>query len=850
MSLSIHSKQSPAVTDEASEAARLEEEARSAVADLQAVLNSVPAHIGYWDTQWRNRFANVPYARWFGKTPDEMRGMSAFELTDPEFLARIRPFAEAAFAGQAQTIEEDAPDPGGGTRRVSISYIPDRRHGKVHGVVVMVTDVSTRHQADLALQQSEGRYRSLFENMQTGFALHEIITDPQGRPIDYTFLACNPSYTSMTGLKPEVILGRTVREILPGTEVDPADWIGVFGRVALTGESIHLENYSEVIGKWYDVIAYCPAPRLFAVLIHDVTERKRIAAELATQHEQLRVTLRSIGDGVITTNDQGAVEYMNPVAERLTGWSLEDAHGRPVAEVYHVIDETTREALQDPLWGLRSAGEAAGQRTSHEPPEHRVLVARDDHEYSVVDSAAPIRDDRERFLGAVVVFHDVTLQRALAREMSYRATHDALTQLPNRTEFEHRLTRELSVAHQSGLAHALLYIDLDQFKIVNDACGHAIGDRLLQQIAEILRRCVRAGDTLARLGGDEFGVILSYCDADHAMGIAQTMCDQIEAFRFVHEAHRFRVGASIGVVPLDRRWPTTAAVLQAADVACYAAKEAGRNRVHAYADPEGLAQERRGEMMWAARLQEAIEESRFILYCQRIEPLRAEEGGVHIEILLRMRDEGGSVIAPGAFIPAAERYQLAGRVDRWVLMEVLRWMRLHSDFVRTIDTVAINLSGQSIGDRSFHRFAEEAMRESSVDVRKLCFEVTETATISNLTDATQFFEAMRAHGCRFSLDDFGSGLSSFAYLKLLPVDYLKIDGQFVRGACNDALDRATVRCIHEVAHVVGKRTIAECAESAQVCKLLRDMGVDYAQGYAIHRPEPLEDFLASSAKKN
>jgi len=454
---------------------------------------------------------------------------------------------------------------------------------------------------------------------------------------------------------------------------------------------------------------------------------------------------------------------------------------------------------------------------------------------------AVTKDARQtRLLGAVLVFHDITEQRALTREMSYRASHDALTQLPNRAEFDQRLQRELSAAHQTGLSHALLYIDLDQFKIVNDACGHAIGDTLLQQVGAVLRSCVRAGDTLARLGGDEFGVILSHCDADAAGRIAQNICDRLDDFRFIHETHRFRVGASIGVVPLDRRWANTAAVLQAADAACYAAKEAGRNRVHAYADPEGTVQAHQGQMRWVTRLQQAIEEDRFALYCQKIEALSPDGKGAHCEILLRMIDDDGSIILPGAFMPAAERYQLAGRVDRWVLRRALSWMRDCRDRLERVSTIAINLSGQSIGDRGFHVFVEELLRETGVDAGKICFEVTETAAISNLADATLFFESMRVHGCRFALDDFGSGLSSFAYLKSLPVDYLKIDGQFVRHAHIDALDRATVRCIQEVAHVVGKKTIAEFAESAEVCEVLRAMGVDYAQGYAIHRPEPIE----------
>jgi len=818
--------------------ARLQQELAHARADLAAVVGSVSSQVGYWDTELKLCFANRQYAAFLGRTAEQIVGLPMHEVLEPRIYERNLPHARAALAGETRVFERRISPRDAPARFVSVSYVPDWREGRVAGFCVLVTDVSRAHDADLALAQSEERYRALFEHMQTGFALHEVVLDAQGVPVDYVFLACNPAYTAMTGLTPEKILGRRVTEALPGTEKDPADWIGVFGKVAITGRSVHLQNYSEAISRWYDVVAYSPGKNLFAVLLQDVTEQRRASAELAAEHERVRVTLHSIGDGVITTDRNGRVEYLNPVAERLTGWTAELAAGRPLMEVFQVVDEGSRAPSANPVDSI-IARERDGEHVDRRVHDPRLLIARDGREYNISDSVAPIRGDQGAVLGAVLVFNDITEQRALAREMSHRATHDALTQLPNRAEFDHRLQRELGAAQQSGLAHALLYIDLDQFKIVNDACGHAVGDLLLQQVGEVLRSCVRAGDTLARLGGDEFGVILAHCDSDAALRIGQDMCDRIEEFRFVHENHRFRVGASIGVVPLDRRWPNTAAVLQAADAACYSAKEAGRNRVHAYTDPAGSAQERQGQMRWVTRLQQAIEEDRFTLYCQKIASLHPQDAGEHYEILVRMLAENGDIILPGAFIPAAERYQLAGRVDRWVLRQVLQWMQANRPRLATISTIAINLSGQSIGDRSFHRYAEELMRDTNGDGSKICFEITETAAISNLGDATHFFEAMKVQGCRFALDDFGSGLSSFAYLKSLPVDYLKIDGQFVRDAHTDAVDRATVRCIQEVAHVVGKQTIAEFAESLEVCQLLRDMGVDYAQGYAIHRPEPL-----------
>lgn len=809
---------------------------------LQVMLNAVPEMVSYWSRDLRIEWCNARYAERFNLTPQRIRGKALHELLGDELFDDVLQNIELALAGVPQCFERTVTDPGFAPRRFNISYIPDVRVGQVVGLCVVITDVSSRDLAYTALVSSEERYRALFEHMQTGFALHEIITDEHGRPTDYVFLACNAAYTEMTGLRPERIVGKRVTCVLPGTENDPADWIGLFGKVALTGRSIRLENYSEAIGRWYDVVAYRPAPRFFAVLIQDVTERRQIVAKLAAQNEKLSVTLRSIGDSVITTDERGRIEYLNPVAERLTGWPVQEAAGRELMEVFRVIDEETRLPVQDPVTLLLTQTFLSDEPDSWSSHQ-RMLVARDGTEYFIADSAAPIRDDTGKIRGIVLVFRDMSEQRQLAREMSYRASHDALTELPNRTEFDACLQRELALAQQTGAVHALLYIDLDQFKVVNDACGHTVGDELLRQLAELLRSCVRSGDTLARLGGDEFGVILSHCDAEPAQSIAQGICEKIAAFRFINEGRRYRIGASIGVVPLDRRWSNATAILQAADVACYTAKESGRNRVHAYADIGGAAQASQGLMRWATRLQEAIEENRFALYCQRIEALAPGARGEHYEILLRMIGEDGGIVLPGEFMRSAERYQLAGLIDRWVLQNVLQWMRTHRDRMQSIDMLSINLSGHSIGDRGFHHFAEEVMREMNADAHKICFEVTETAAISNLADATRFFNTMRVNGCRFALDDFGSGLSSFGYLKTLPVDFLKIDGQFVRNAHNDAVDRATVRCIQEVAHVIGKQTIAEFVEGPEVLQLMRDMGVDFAQGYAIHRPEPIETLL-------
>lgn len=571
----------------------------------------------------------------------------------------------------------------------------------------------------------------------------------------------------------------------------------------------------------------------------DITERRALHAELAEQHELLRVTLQSIGDAVITTDAWGLVTWLNPVAERMTGWLSAEAKGRPVGMVFNIVHEETRAPSQNPVAACLQRGEVTGLAS------HTLLISREGHEYGIEDSAAPIRNERGDLLGVVLVFHDVTEQRRLSGEMSYRATHDALTGLVNRSEFESRLSRLLHKAHEERSEHALLYIDLDQFKLVNDACGHSVGDQLLQQVSKLLGDAVRSRDTLARLGGDEFAVILEHCTAEQAKRVAQQICERMDDFRFIHDGRRFRIGASIGLVPVDDRWGNAAAVMQAADTSCYAAKEAGRNRVHAWFDTDQAMRARHGEMQWATRLEQALDEDRFALHAQRLQALDGQAHGLHAEVLLRLVDADGVVVLPGAFLPAAERFHLASRIDRWVLRHAIAALRTVAD-LSAIETLCVNLSGQSIGDRAFHRDALAILGEAGTDLcRRLCLEITETAAVTNMADAIVFIEQARALGVRIALDDFGAGASSFGYLKSLSVDLLKIDGQFVRDVVDDPLDDAAVRCFVDVARVVGVKTVAEFVDRPEVLERVREIGIDYAQGYLLHRPEPLTAVLGA-----
>jgi diguanylate cyclase (GGDEF)-like protein/PAS domain S-box-containing protein len=569
----------------------------------------------------------------------------------------------------------------------------------------------------------------------------------------------------------------------------------------------------------------------------DVTDARLLSKQLKEKHELLHVTLKSIGDAVITTDANSNIVWLNPVAERMTGWLNHEAENKPINQVFHIVHEETRKPAENPIHVCLEQKKISGIANNI------LLISRNGFEYGIQDSAAPILNDDGIILGAVLVFHDVTEQRKLSGEMSYRAKHDALTGLVNRAEFETRLNNLLKSSHENHGKNALLYIDLDQFKLVNDACGHAMGDKLLQQVSQLFTETIRSRDTLARLGGDEFAVILERCTPAQASRVAQKICDQMENYRFIHDGRRFRIGASIGLVPVDERWKTTEAILKAADTSCYAAKEAGRNRVHFWFDTDSAMHTRHGEMQWTSKIEQAIDDDRFVLFAQRIIAINIPSNGIHAEVLLRMLDDDGSLIPPGAFLPSAERFHLASRIDKWVLKRSIEWM-LHLESPKIIENLSINLSGQSVGDKVFHEWAIELLSSTGKDIcKRICLEITETSAITNLQDATIFIKKVQNLGVRVSLDDFGSGASSFGYLKSIPVNFLKIDGQFVKDIITDPLDEVAVRCFIDVAKVVGIQTVAEFVDNEEVLSRLKTMGVHYAQGYLLHKPSPINELI-------
>ncbi len=565
------------------------------------------------------------------------------------------------------------------------------------------------------------------------------------------------------------------------------------------------------------------------------SDRRHVEEALYQERERALITLDSIGDGVITTDADGRVDYMNPVAENVTGWSCGEAQGHPLTEILPLIDEATRLAVESPADITLRIGRVVSIA------EQCVLINRNGQEFNIEDSAAPIFDRDNRIIGAVLVFHDVTRERRMAHQMTWQATHDSLTGLANRHEFADRLANLLEgVAGGSTNRHALLYLDLDQFKVVNDTCGHDAGDELLKQLSRSLRSNVPANASLARLGGDEFGILLENVTLQQATEAANQLLRACADFTFEWQQRRFDVGVSIGVVSVEGSTMSASFVLSAADVACYVAKESGRNRVHVYQDSDINLGERHNEMHWVSRIKEALENNRFVMFKQSITSLNGDDTPPHHELLVRMLDEDNSLVPPGAFIPAAERYNLMNALDRWVIENAFSYLCLaHGQSNRGM--YSINLSGNSLNDEDLPVYIQGKIAEHQVNPGQLCFEVTETAAVFNLEKASHMIKSLKQLGCRFSLDDFGSGLSSFGYLKNLPVDFLKIDGSFVKDMNIDPMNHAIVEAIHQVGHSLSIRTIAEFVENQDIANRLRDIGVDFGQGYYFSRPEPLID---------
>jgi diguanylate cyclase (GGDEF)-like protein/PAS domain S-box-containing protein len=575
-------------------------------------------------------------------------------------------------------------------------------------------------------------------------------------------------------------------------------------------------------------------------------ERERAAA-LRVEQERAAVLLSSIGDGVISTDRHGVVQFLNQAAEQLTGWTLAEARGKQLGDVFQLLDSGDTQAIpvRQAIEHVLSQGEPL--RFTAQGAQ---LIRRDGSTRPIGERAAPVKSPNGEILGMVVVMRDVTPERRLSDQLRHQALHDPLTGLPNRAQFEQRLESALKQARKRGTMYAVMFVDLDQFKIVNDTCGHHAGDEVICLAGAAIQQQLREGDLVARLGGDEFGVVLKNLSAEETLLIAERIRKGVEEIRFTHEGRAFPVGASIGVAYNDALESVTD-VLCAADRACYAAKEAGRNQVRLYCSGDRTINYHHGDMQWIARLNDALEQNRLELYAQEIRSLSTKDARPSsYELLLRLRDEDGTIVTPGAFIHAAERFGLMPRIDRWVIERAFREQRRRLFAGLPTPLCMINLSRASINNADIADFISERLSHFDLPPQCVGFELTETTAIGKLSTAVAVMSRLRALGCTVALDDFGSGMSSYGYLRELPVDVLKIDGSFVRDMTRDALAYAMVEAMHKVARAAGLRTVAEWVEDDKTIDALTHLKVDFAQGRAIGLELPWAAPTADSAPQD
>lgn len=607
----------------------------------------------------------------------------------------------------------------------------------------------------------------------------------------------------------------------------PADRVIVNMPTTLYGE------YKRAV--WLALAIFAVLSMAILVLGINVERRKRAERSLRSNQQRFRDFAESAADWFWETDSEMRFTYISRRSQEVLGVTANEILGSTIAEVYG--DETDQEDAP-----ARAVSEESADRSF----QMQSFWRRPDGVRRVISTAGkPIHDASGHFCGFRGTSRDISDSYSLTEELGYQASHDALTNLLNRRAFEQRLQTLLSRIKEHPGEHALCYLDLDQFKVVNDTCGHVAGDELLRRLAERLQAQVRKRDTVARLGGDEFGVLLEDCPPEKAWQLVSKLHECINEFQFIWNEQSFHVGASIGLVPISSSETTLDELLAAADRACYVAKDEGRNRIHLYRSDDVAVATRHGEIRWVSRIQRALDEDRLVICLQPIKPVKPNASmGESYEILVRLIDEKGSLVPPSAFLPAAERYNLATALDKRVFDEGLRYFTADGSRLERLSTVFINLSSQTFGDRSFLDHVLERTDFYSMPPEKLCFEISERTAISRLEDAKEFVDELRSTGCRFALDDFGRGACSFRHLKELRVDFVKIDGSFIKNMVNDPMDLVMVRSINEIARLSNAATIAEYVESAEILAKVEELGIDFAQGYAIGRPMPIEEQAA------
>ncbi len=654
---------------------------------------------------------------------------------------------------------------------------------------------------------------------------------------DEKILLANDSAASLVGLESAQLVGRDIADL-----VKPA-YRALFRKTVakrLAGENAPRRIEMQLIngnqtGLWVEAQSSnieFRGHRAILTVARDVSHRKSLEVSLSRSKRQAQYTLESISEGVITTDNDGRIDYMNLAAEALTGMNRDDAAGHRVGELFSLVDDADRRPLGDPV------ERCLAMRRRVNMGRRAVMVSADgEQEHSVEITASPVRGPSNSISGTVVVFHDVSELRGLTRKMSYQATHDPLTGLINRREFERRLDEAMDTAHADEAVHIVFYMDLDRFKAVNDSCGHLAGDNMLREVATLIKEQVRDSDFVGRLGGDEFGALLIGCPIEKARKIATDICNAVADYRFVWKDKIFNIGISVGLIEVSHTSGTLQDVMSAADSACYMAKQQGRGQVHVYSARDEAVARERGDIQWLRQLQTALHEDSFELAVQPIIAMSGKaDSGPSVEVLIRLNDGQSRATNSAEFLRPAERYQMMPQIDRWVINASLAAISSGEIKLPAHRSCAINLSGQTLGDEAFLGFVVDSLDRSGVAPSSICFEVTEAAILSNVQHAQRFIEVLHGIGCEFSLDDFGSGLGSFSSLKHLPIDYLKIDGTYTRNLRSDLVNQEMVMAMIKLARTMQFRIVAEQVEHQEDFDWLRDAGVDFVQGHFVEPP--------------
>ncbi|MEM7082284.1 MAG: EAL domain-containing protein [Pseudomonadota bacterium] len=718
-------------------------------------------------------------------------------------------------------------------RRVKVSGADEL--GELEETVNSIIDVFDDRGGQLT--ERESLFRNLAESVQESIIVH------RGEVI-----YANPKSASLRGVRQRDLPGTSVLELIhPAHRTQAAQLFTqrLAGNNAPDRYEMRMLN-RDGSGFWVEVsdtiIDYEGEPAILSAMF-DITHRREEEQLMQAARDRAEVTLASITDGVLTTDLEGLIDYVNDAAVAMIGLPRSDIIGRPLTASVNLVDETDRKPFADPVDTALREGRKInlGRKAmmlSADGAEHFVEVTV--NPLTLGEDQDPASTHVNAQAGCVVVLHDVTELRGLAKQMSYQASHDALTGLTNRREFERRVGELVDASHEDNTTHIICYMDLDRFKAVNDTSGHAAGDNMLRQVAKIIREQVRDSDMVARLGGDEFGMLLVGCPLEKARQIADDVCAAVRDYRFFWRDQVFSVGVSIGLVEIGHESGTIEDVIAAADSACYVAKQQGRSQVHVYSAKDEAVARHKGEIAWLQQLQHALKDDGFIIYAQPIVAMDLRrQGGLGIEILLRMRNHRGQLVAPSEFLEAAHRYNLMPAIDRWVVLNTLTALGSEGLPLESGSRCTINLSGQTLSDNQFLEFVVECMDECGVLPEMLCFEVKESSVITNMSQAQRFIAVLHSMGCQFALDNFGTGLGSFANLKNLKMDYLKIDGEFSRNIAHDKINQAMVTAIVKLARSLDIQVIAEKVDSKDSLDTLRYIGVDFAQGYYMGEPAPI-----------